>query len=964
MKKVTLFLLALTATFVLTGCIKELLGEALVGSSISFSAATSYNNNPGTKTEYSGVIVGDEVLGETPAKERINWLATDKIRIYSDVATDRNTGAHFSDYAVTPAGNSGAISSANIAPLPNAQGLANGLEWGSGAHKFFALYPSPKTDGVNESKVDVGNGTFKGTIPAVQTLSITGNVGKPDMRYAYMWAAAKVSNPSASAVELAFQPAITAFEFSIGGLDGKALTVTAAELISTSKALSGDFTGTFSSDLSSVTYSCPAYASGTNNSVRVNFSSPVVIEENGSFKFTLFALPQDLTNLSLRLITNGEDYTDVSLKLALTMQNGTPISFEGGKKYFITNIGVPTGRIYRVEDIGPVTKTYTGGDQTVAVKSYSTIGGTNKQPAKWHLEFSTNSGATWTKMTATVRPSWLTSNKYTGNGSITSENVKLTVTAAEMAHVDKDASNNFPRTNFVSTNKNAPYDLSTHDIYYAAWSDNHIETANCYIIQRPGWYMFPLVYGNAINTRKSNNTTTGNKNAYAPTSAAYSDTYLTPFKKHDDSGITSPYIATTNATVVRVAWQDAYSSIIREVDNNTGEVLLDLVDGSAVGGRLNCKYVRFYIDPVKENAGQPDELDHMQRANAVIKVMTGNNTLWSWHIWMTDQTLSEINVKYWTSNGGTASLNHLNMNLGWINGTKKVADYYPHEGCLVRVVADDAPSYAFATFSVSRTAYNKGNWTDQVVNIAPLWQWGRKDPMLPIFSGDGVEVGTDKYYAPGTDSWHIVKRSSATTLGYSIQHPFTFVTGSGNATTYGVAKDWMWERDNKAHYFNLWDATQTRSGETSENTLPTARRGGAADKATVKTVYDPCPPGFCIPRRNAYSGFLDSSTMSTADPRPGYGGHVYIAQQWNRGLTFYTQMKNSGATIRFPADGARAWDTGLLMYNSSFYWTSAPLDAYHAGYMNLNNQYVGPFYGIYNLAHRSRGHSVRPAREE
>jgi hypothetical protein len=31
--------------------------------------------------------------------------------------------------------------------------------------------------------------------------------------------------------------------------------------------------------------------------------------------------------------------------------------------------------------------------------------------------------------------------------------------------------------------------------------------------------------------------------------------------------------------------------------------------------------------------------------------------------------------------------------------------------------------------------------------------------------------------------------------------------------------------------------------------------------------------------------------------------------------------------------------------------------------MNLNNQYVGPFYGIFYLAHRSR-HSVRPSPEE
>ncbi|MBR1782739.1 MAG: fimbrillin family protein [Bacteroidales bacterium] len=53
------------------------------------------------------------------------------------------------------------------------------------------------------------------------------------------------------------------------------------------------------------------------------------------------------------------------------------------------------------------------------------------------------------------------------------------------------------RFNTERGTESAPIDLSLEDVRGDANTDGR-STANCYVIHAPGWYMFPLVYGNAI----------------------------------------------------------------------------------------------------------------------------------------------------------------------------------------------------------------------------------------------------------------------------------------------------------------------------------------------------------------------------------------------------------------------------------------------------------------------------------
>ena len=55
--------------------------SAAPGTEIRFSANTSYDNMPGTKTVYSGQTYDVALSGTTAKYERIDWVGGDKIRI-------------------------------------------------------------------------------------------------------------------------------------------------------------------------------------------------------------------------------------------------------------------------------------------------------------------------------------------------------------------------------------------------------------------------------------------------------------------------------------------------------------------------------------------------------------------------------------------------------------------------------------------------------------------------------------------------------------------------------------------------------------------------------------------------------------------------------------------------------------------------------------------------------------------
>lgn len=169
-------------------------------------------------------------------------------------------------------------------------------------------------------------------------------------------------------------------------------------------------------------------------------------------------------------------------------------------------------------------------------------------------------------------------------------------------------------------------DLSMYTIYGGSLLKR--ETANCYVISKPGAYKFPLVYGNGIKNGVANTAAYTN-----PGGANQHD-----FVNHRDAKITSPYIeqnASCSVSSAAIVWQDHENLI-------TG---LQVVDGG------DCKYIRFVIEAMPP-----------LNANAVLCVKdSSGNIMWSWHIWCCADDLSPIEVENYTG----VKYELMPLNLGW-----------------------------------------------------------------------------------------------------------------------------------------------------------------------------------------------------------------------------------------------------------------------------------------------------------
>ncbi|MBO5547078.1 MAG: fimbrillin family protein, partial [Bacteroidales bacterium] len=371
-KKIICILLA--ALPLLPGCVKNILDSAAPGTQINFAASTSYDNNPGTKTEYSGVFTNETVSGVTHKYERINWVSGDKIRIYSPQAAQQgNAGVHDADYDIQASSisNSGRNSSARISSTSN----TGGLVWGEGSsnYNFYALYPSPATTGI-QTGVSMNGSTVTAPIPQYQRMvgtaprevnDPTTTSGKrlvydPDMNYAYMYAAAAATN--GGTVDLRFRPLMTAFEITLGTKDPNGMEIREIYLSSNSSnhpsdpSLSGTFNATINAGntftLNNVTggsstiyADLPEFVAG--NTVTVQYGRPIT--------FTLFALPKDLTNMAIKIrLANG---TTRDYEFRQTSVSGPFVVFPACRKVRITNLNAPQAETwtYTIDPIDPIT---------------------------------------------------------------------------------------------------------------------------------------------------------------------------------------------------------------------------------------------------------------------------------------------------------------------------------------------------------------------------------------------------------------------------------------------------------------------------------------------------------------------------------------------------------------------------------------------------------------------------------
>ena len=813
------------------------------------------------------------------------------------------------------------------------------------------------------------------------------------------------ANSGETDVVLPFRPAFTCFEFKLQRTGTEDPAISSFELKTV--AVNGSttpLTGGFSFQISGgdqygATWTAPTASSITNPGYSITVggfgAGGVHVPTTGYLDFSVLALPINLTGVELVV-----HYASNETKTLKFMNGGTWHTFTGAKKYIITNTAVPDEDwVYVIEEI-PDQEYYGHGTQlgeVFNVKSYKynkLVGPSVKVAVPWHFEYSTtgNAGSYSTTNSnadyglhsgSTATGIGVNTNTYsTGElrqADIIRPNNNHDIDHPSAGQAARDALSHAPQRGTL----NDPFDLSRHPVYGnidTAYPNDIVRTANCYVVSAPGYYKFPCVYGNAINGNNGN-PTADNMSAYNPyasgapsdlvntwnTRSGQVDVYMTEhFRNAVNASILSPYIlqditATSNTVDAVVVWQDTDSGdeIIKYGDD----------DLKVVGSGSNA-YIQFYISA-----------DNIKQGNIVVALRGQTTTptgslkkiiLWSWHIWVTERDLTPISNR-----------SFMPVNLGWVDLTNAAVDKYSDRINYYRVVQDEANG-TYRDFYIKQI----GDIEEIKANVGgnPFYQWGRKDPItpqngkrtssvyasaispencgptyiktyqnsVPFFDGsqnwdplhqsrwdEAITAPYKPLADPTTNSWicgqfyppmspfaHVdlgrgYATAESTTL-VKIGNPETSHTHSG-AVAAGL-------RQISSCVYNLWNSSIYKSDDFGGN-------------AKYKTVYDPCPPGFCVPTLNSFSGV--SGTADTS----GEGININVS-----GTNVF--LPYSGARV-FHGDGQGSNTYENNTYRSDgFYWTDTPSqtgrsNAYSSTF-GTDNNYEG--YWWYQFAKSLRFH--------
>ena len=350
---------------------------------------------------------------------------------------------------------------------------------------------------------------------------------------------------------------------------------------------------------------------------------------------------------------------------------------------------------YHLDVTGPSEYSYAGGADVYKVISYRENSKGVKEAIPWTAEFSTDNGLSW----SADKPDWLTDFTTSSQGSTASQSFNATVGA--QAGTDTSPHTAALRTAAPKGSAGQPYNLSN------STGGVQVEnTANCYVVGAPGYYSFPLVYGNAVKN--------GATNTSAYTTANSGSNILSTFINHTGNGITDPYI-TNNAGCVpakaELVWQDA----------------LSLVSDIKYNSDINGGNISFKVDK-----------SSIRQGNAVIAVKDAKDQiLWSWHIWVTDE---DIDKTIEVTNHQGKQYRFMPIFLGWCDVYTKT---YAERSCKVKFTAGGkSQEITIKQTSISITTSNH-----------PYYQWGRKDPFLPSNGlADANKTWYDKAGNASTDN--------------------------------------------------------------------------------------------------------------------------------------------------------------------------------------------------------------------
>lgn len=275
------------------------------------------------------------------------------------------------------------------------------------------------------------------------------------------------------------------------------------------------------------------------------------------------------------------------------------------------------------------------------------------------------------------------------------------------------------------------------------------------------------------------------------------------------------------------------------------------------------------------------------KGNCVVGLRRNSDAVivWSWHIWVTDYEPVGAFI-------GDMVVGKMQQYAGWM--------------------ADNNKTIMDRNLGAIDNTKNDKSW-------GLLYQWGRKDPFIGAVSGGTNQ--TRAWYVPnGSGGWKACTEADVTKIGAvagmnniynAVMNPMTFLTSSA------APNDWTTPQNN-----NLW-------------------------KDGAKTLFDPCPAGWRVPRKDIWAGMTAANT---------------IWQATEKGVLVWDIVK--GGPAWYPAAGFRdAGSNGLFgklgsVGSRGHNWSSAVSGTY-AMYLDFGSSWLNPSSANY----RGHGFSVRCVKE-
>jgi hypothetical protein len=443
-------------------------------------------------------------------------------------------------------------------------------------------------------------------------------------------------------------------------------------------------------------------------------------------------------------------------------------------------------------------------------------------------------------------------------------------------------------------------------------------TANCYIVNYPGYYMIPVTIGNAI----ANDATVTNSSSGNAVKTGVSDTYaINNLVDLYGSGIQGGWIpdgltywSRYKPSFANVFWQDA-DDLITDVElyNKQG----------------NEYYIKFRVGKTNFTQGNAVLAAHNTYNNGDI--------CWSYHIWVTPYKYSDT----FTADanpllGSEQQVTFLQVPLGYVE--EPIRHYKPRNATVTLTQSGSGRRITLNLIQEEHTFQPRS---------CCYYQWGRKDPFPGVLATEDGTINEYRSYifsykvksVSGYDISNGYSGNSSDNIKNSIQHPDWFFVGE------------YWEPN---FYIDLW-------GCRSNSTLTSGYGGMTSTNSysSIKTVYDPCPYGFRVPAIMEFPAMTYNGdkmdirdSWSATSPLPEtelfvnrtntpYTSHIQAVE--NFGFYFYkTKMTGQGESCKVPGDpeegryflpamgkipgngkdnGGRIHDLGQYF----FYWSSTHL---------------------------------------